>query len=96
MTITVYSKVGCVYCDKTKDFLNELDVPYTIHVLDSNNAEYIEQRDELFNRYNHRSFPLILIGDAFIGGYTELQHSYATLQLHELAKKIGITIPIDF
>jgi glutaredoxin len=96
MSITVLSKIGCIYCDKTKYFLDELSVPYTVITLDPTTPEYIEQRDALFTKYNHKSFPLIIVGNTFIGGYTELQNSYATLQLHELTEQIGITIPIDF
>lgn len=96
MSITVFSKIGCIYCDKAKYFLDELNVPYKIITLVPDTPEYIEQRDALFIKYSHKSFPLVIVGDTFIGGYTELQNSYATLHLHQLAQQIGITIPIEF
>lgn len=96
MSIIVYSKEGCIYCDKAKQLLDELQAPYTFHVLHPTQVDYIERRNELFNKYNHRSFPIILVGDVFVGGFTDLQHSVATLQFHELATKIGINIAMDF
>lgn len=96
MSITVFSKKGCVYCDKAKDLLNELQVPFTVNMLEPSDEDYASKRDTLFNTYNHRSFPLIVVGDVFIGGFTELQNTIATLQFHELAKKIGIEVPMDF
>lgn len=96
MSIIVFSKKGCTYCDKAKALLNELQVPYTVHMLHPEEEGYTEKRETLFNKYSHRSFPIILVGDIFIGGFTELQNSIATLQFHDLAKKIGIVVPMDF
>jgi glutaredoxin len=96
MSISVFSKKGCVYCDKAKDLLDEIQVPYAVHLLQPDEEGYAEKRDALFNKYSHRSFPIILVGDVFIGGFTELQNSVATLQFHAIASKIGIDVPIDF
>ncbi len=96
MSITVFSKKGCVYCDKAKHLLNELQVPCKIEMLEPDDKDYASKRDTLFSTYNHKSFPLIVIGDVFLGGFTELQNAVATLQFHELAKKIGIEVPMDF
>lgn len=96
MSIIVYSKQGCVYCDKAKHVLNEINVPFQIYMLQPEEEGYTEKRDALFAKYNHRSFPLIVVGNVFIGGFTELQNSLATLQFHELAKQIGIDVPMEF
>lgn len=96
MSITVHSKPGCIYCDKAKDFLQKLDVPFVVNTLDPYEPDYQQKRDALFDRYNHRSFPLIFVGNVFVGGFTELQNAYATLKFHELAATIGINIPMDF
>lgn len=96
MSITVYSKEGCVYCVDTKMFLKEIGIPYTEIKLESSDVHYTEKRDCLFNTFGHRSFPVILIGNALIGGYKELLHSYSTLQLHKLCQDIGITLEYDF
>jgi glutaredoxin len=96
MSISVFSKKGCLYCDKAKDLLDELQVPYTVHVLQPEEEGYAEKRDTLFDKYSHRSFPIILVGDVFIGGFTELKNSVATLQFHDLASNIGIDVPMEF
>jgi glutaredoxin len=96
MSVTIHSKPGCTYCDKAKDLLTTLNVPFIVNTLEPDEPDYQEKRDALFNNYNHRSFPLILIGDVFLGGFVELQNAYSTLKLHELAARIGIEIPMDF
>ncbi len=96
MSIVIHSKHGCIYCDKAKDLLTSLNVPFTTNTLEPENPDYQQQRDTLFDKYNHRSFPLILIGDVFLGGFTELQNAYSTLRLHTLAANIGIDVPFDF
>ena len=96
MSIIVYSKEGCVYCDKAKSLLDDLQVPYKVHVLNPSDTDYVHKKEMLFDKHNHRSFPLIYIGDTFIGGYIDLQHSVATLRFHELAKQIGIEVPLEF
>lgn len=96
MSITIHSKRGCIYCDKAKNLLTSLNVPFIMDTLNPDDDEYQQKRDALFDKYNHRSFPLILIGDVFLGGFTELQNAYSTLRLHELAASINIDIPMDF
>jgi hypothetical protein len=96
MSIVIHSKRGCTYCDKAKDLLTALNVPFTMLTLEPDEPDYHNKRDALFNKYNHRGFPLILVGDVFIGGFTELQNAHSTLKLHELAANIGIEIPMDF
>lgn len=96
MSVLVYSKDGCVFCDKAKSLLDGLNVPYEVRLLQPTEEGYAEKRDALFDKYNHRSFPLIFVGDTFIGGFIDLQHSVATLQFHDLASKIGIDVPMEF
>ena len=94
--ILIYSKPGCPFCDKAKDFLGSLDITYIEHKLDPTDPEYAIQRNTLFSKFNHKSFPLIIIGTTFLGGFKELQNAYDTLRLHALCKEIDINIDIDF
>lgn len=72
MNIEIYSKQGCIYCDKSKSFLHNRGYIFTEHCFDATKNNYIQKRDTLFNKYNHASFPIIVINNIFIGGYTQL------------------------
>jgi glutaredoxin len=94
--ITVYSKVGCPFCIKTKDFFDNLNVPFKEIKLDPNDPNYTSKRDYLFNQSKHRSFPVIFIGNQLLGGFSDLEKAYDTLKLHKLCADINIYIPYDF
>lgn len=94
--IVIFSKPGCKYCVKTKEFFEELNIRYEEINLNPDHPGYIKKRDDLFRYYNHYSYPIIVIDNVLLGGYTELINSYDTLRLHELCEKINIDIPYDF
>ena len=96
MTVIIYSKPGCSYCDKAKIMMKEIQLPYEEVVLKPEDADYTQKRDNLFSQYNHKSYPIIIVGGIFVGGYSELVHSYDTLKLHSLCADIGIDIPFEF
>ena len=67
--ICVYSKDECIYCIKAKalletEYLMDISV---IHQIDS-----VDERNHLKEKYNMKTFPIILLDDKLIGGYTEL------------------------
>ena len=67
MTITIYSKPNCVFCDKAK-FKLAKENP-TILLLDVDFT-----REEFFQQFpNARTFPQIIIDDEHVGGYTVLE-----------------------
>lgn len=94
--IVVYSKPGCPYCQKAKTMLKTLCLPYHEVQLHPEDPSYSQKRDNLFGHFKHRSYPIITVGKTFIGGYTELVHSYDTLRLHKLCSDIGLYLPFDF
>lgn len=72
--IVIYGRQDCIYCDKAKAYLNDLNAEY----------QYIDitywskdQREEIKKKYNVKTVPVILIDGKCIGGYSELIH-----QLH--------------
>jgi glutaredoxin 3 len=69
-TVTIYTKDHCPYCTAAKDFFNTKEVPYKeIDVQDEANEKGFF---ELVEKHNHRTVPMILIGDEFVGGYDNL------------------------
>ena len=73
MSIIVYSKPSCVYCDKAKSLLTRLGYEY---------EEKIVTKDlslqELFEALGKpvRTIPQIVIDDKHIGGYNELKEYF--------------------
>ena len=72
MNILIYSKPECLFCEKSKVYLQKCNIEYQTIEVDPTQSSYTINRDTLFYKYNHKSFPLILIDDVFIGGYNQL------------------------
>ena len=68
--VKVYTTPICPYCSSSKQLLKSKGVDYEeIGMHDSSSAE----RQELMKKTNnYRTVPQIFIGDAFIGGFDEL------------------------
>ena len=69
MKVVIYSKPGCVYCDKAKQLAISKDCE----------VEYLMMGEdfgakEMFDLFpNARTFPQIIVDGEKIGGYTELE-----------------------
>jgi glutaredoxin len=85
-----------VYCDKAKDFMKDFSIPYSEVKMDPDSDTYASERDDLVAKTKQNTFPFIFVGDAFVGGYTELVRSFETLKFHQLCKNIGIELEMDF
>ena len=66
MTITVYSKPACGYCDKSKALLTRLGYTYSEKIVTKDIS-----LEELFEELGKqvRTIPQIVIDDKHIGGY---------------------------
>ena len=69
MTIIVYSKPACVYCDKAKALLTRLGFEYTEKVV-TKDITLPELFEELGKQV--RTIPQITIDGKHIGGYNDL------------------------
>ena len=71
MTITIYSKNNCVYCNKAKTLLKNLGLEYEEKSLEkdfgSDHSKLIEDIGK-----NVRQMPQIKIDGELIGGYNQL------------------------
>jgi len=74
MSIIVYSKPACVYCDKAKALLTRLGYEYTEKVVTKDIS-----LEELFKELGKqvRTIPQIVIDKKHIGGYNELTEYFA-------------------
>ena len=60
----IYSKDGCLYCDKAAALFESHGVPFEKKVV---------SKEVLFEMTKSRTWPQILLGDTHIGGYFELE-----------------------
>ena len=89
----LFSKDDCIYCVKAKALLNDNKIPFTeISVpLESPLLDNLKTKIQT----SKLTFPAIFIKDEFLGGFTELNHSLATMTLSSKLKKIGIDFEPD-
>ena len=73
--ITIYSKSGCTYCKKSKNYLTNINKPFQMIDCDEflldNKADFLLFIKKLSN-VDINTFPIIFNGTEFIGGYNEL------------------------
>lgn len=66
------SKIGCPWCDEAEALFKLVGIKFTKEVLDPEHDGYEERRDEVFNKYEHYSFPIITCHGELVGGFTDL------------------------
>jgi glutaredoxin 3 len=66
----ILGKEGCPHCVSAQAMLKKRGVNFTYQSL---GKEYTEEEFlDLAKLHNHRTFPMVFINDAFIGGASEL------------------------
>lgn len=93
MSVIIYSKNNCIYCKKSKELLEKLNIPYNEILLNKDDDTYTLIVSDLLKKYNQKTFPFIIINEIFIGGYTELENAYNTSYLHKL---LNLEVDYDF
>lgn len=64
---TVYSKVGCPYCEKIKTVLGAKGYNYAEYVLDQHFT-----REQFYDQFGQgATFPRVILDDIVLGGCTE-------------------------
>jgi|TARA_B100000902_G_scaffold3847_1_gene4914 glutaredoxin len=74
MTITIYSKLNCVYCNKAKALVKKLGLEYEEKKLESFDSPKAMLEDI---GKNVRQMPQIKIDGELIGGYNQLVEHFA-------------------
>jgi len=65
MKVKIYSTPACPFCIKAKDFFKENNIAYE----DLNVAEDEKARDEMIEKSDQMSVPVIEIGDTILVGF---------------------------
>lgn len=72
--MTVYSKSGCLYCVKVKDYLKSKNILFEVvdcdEYLFDNREEFLEFIYKKANR-QCSTFPMVFDGKKYIGGFNE-------------------------
>lgn len=66
--VTIYRTRVCPYCVMAARLFDRLKVAYTEVYLDDKH----ELRQELSHRYRWQTVPMILVGEKFVGGYSDV------------------------
>ena len=74
MVIKIYSKNGCLWCTKAKEFLTKQNIAFEEINISSNVHEYSIEKTKLIENTGQKTFPYVFIDDKFIGGFNELLH----------------------
>jgi glutaredoxin len=66
--IEIYSKDNCPYCNKAKQLLTTMNIPFSEQKLDRDFT-----REILLERYpNAKTYPVVVVDGFHIGGYSQL------------------------
>ena len=71
MQVHIYSKTGCDYCQKAKEWFRSNQIEYDETVLDDQN-ERMDFYQKISNGKEINSVPQIFIDEKHIGSYTDL------------------------
>ncbi len=64
-TVTIYTTPTCHFCQMSKEFFKENNIPYT----EFNVAADMEKRQEMIDKSGQMGVPVVFIGDEMIIGF---------------------------
>ncbi len=67
-TFSVYGSPRCGYTVRAMKLLQSKNIPFQFH-----NVEAVAARNEIIQRTNHRTIPVIFSGEKLVGGFSELE-----------------------
>ena len=90
--IMIYTKDACSYCKLTKLLLNKHDVEFNSELIEDGNKEAFKAKFNEEHNVELKTFPVVLVDDKFIGGYTELldimRNEVDHEKLHQVTKVV--------
>lgn len=67
MHVLLYSQPYCKFCDKTKQFFAENNIPYDEVVLNTP-----EEKQAVVEKTGHKTRPVVVVDGTVVGGYTDM------------------------
>lgn len=80
--VIIYTKSTCLYCSNAKELLRSLGISFKEILVDNDPV----LREEIKEKYNWPTVPVILINGELIGGYDDLVELHNTGSLIEKIK----------
>lgn len=68
--IKIYSKPDCDWCDKAKQLLNDMQIPYKEYIYETDYTK--EELKNLIGHDKKLTVPQIFINNKYVGGYQEM------------------------
>jgi ribonucleotide reductase beta subunit family protein with ferritin-like domain len=92
---SIYAKTsGCIFCDRAKQLLDDLDLPYTVKTFETlDNLR--EELDGIVPKDRIVSFPLIFSDGTLIGGFTNLRDTLTEPILRHDAERFA-AFPVKY
>jgi glutaredoxin len=90
--IILYTKKNCPFSSNAVALCNSLQLPFKEYSIDGNHPKYYEIKAQLFDVCKHYSFPIIIIGNTVLGGFSELNNAYKNNTLYNICIKHGINM----
>lgn len=81
--VTIYRTRVCPYCVMAAQMFKRLQVAYTEVYLDDKH----DLRAELSAKFNWQTVPMILVGETFVGGYSDVAALERSGKLAELLQE---------
>ena len=90
--IIVYTKNGCSYCNLTKLLLKKHNIPFKQLLVEEEHKEAFKMKFNEEHNVELKTFPVVLIDNNYIGGYTELldimRNEVDHEKLHQVTKVV--------
>lgn len=77
--LVVYTRPMCILCAQVKDQLTRANVPFKAHELTT-----LEDQEAVITRHRAKSFPLLVLDGAYLGGFTHVVHLLSSGKLQSL------------
>lgn len=95
-TVFFISKDGCKYCKMLEMELNNMSIPFNKLTLDSQSDSYTDSIEYLKKKTDCKTFPMLYIGEQFVGGYSDFMQKRLSNEIEEMLNVINIKVESDF
>lgn len=77
--LTLYTRPMCILCAQVKEQLAKANVPFKAQELATP-----EDQEAIIKRHRAKSFPLLVLDGAYLGGFTHVVHLLSSGKLQSL------------
>jgi len=86
--VVVYSRPGCMFCSQVEGLLRSAGVKFESLEITSR-----DEQDDLMSHHDARSFPVVLVGGKYLGGFTHIVKLHAEGRLQRIGADPETSLP---